>query len=184
MEKDNLKSTWKGISIPQKGKEELNLMLRKNSHPVLAAIKKQVTIELIGFTGFLFGYFTMFDGIGKPTYINVIIIAAIALQLFYGYKGYLLQSRFKGDKNLYKDLENFNSRLKTHRLGVITARVLFAIGLIVYFTYSISFSSNKFLALAFIVLTFSVQLWFLYKVWSKRILKLASVLEEFKNSVI
>lgn len=180
METANLKSIWQGMSTPQKDKEELNLMLKKNSHPILAAIKKQIIVELIGFIVFLFCYFSMFDGATKPLGINLFIITTILLQLFYGYKGYLMRSKFKSSTNLNDDLENFTIKLKSYRHQVILARTLFAVGLLIFFSYNIHFSASKISALAFIVVIFSVQLWVLYRVWSKRISRLELVLEEFK----
>ncbi|MFN0293440.1 hypothetical protein [Pedobacter helvus] len=184
MEIDNLKSTWQEISIPQKNKEELNLMLKKNSHPVLTSIKKQITIELLGFTAFLFCYFTMFDGETKPIAINLTIMGAILLQLFYGYKGYLMQSKFKSNTNLNDNLQSFTKQLQSYRLQVLLARITFAIGFITFFTYHINFSAIKWLVLAFIIVIFGVQLWLLHRIWSKRISRLELVLEEFKSSVI
>lgn len=184
MEIDNLKSVWQDISTPQKNKEELNLMLKQNSHPVLTSIKKQITIELLGFTAFLFCYFTMFDGKTKPIVINLAIMGAIVLQLFYGYKGYLMQSKFKSNTNLIDNLRSFTKQLKSYRLQVFLARTVFAIGFISFFTYNISFSELKWWTLAFVVIAFGVQLWLLYRIWSKRIGRLELALEEFESSVI
>ena len=184
MEIDNLKSTWQDISAPQKKEEELDLLLKKNSHPVLTSIKKQIIIELFGFTAFLFCYFTMFDGETKPIAINLTIMGAVLLQLFYGYKGFLMQSRFKSSTNLNDNLQSFMKHLKSYRLQVLLARTTFAIGFITFFTYDISFSALKWLFLAFIIVIFVVQLCLLYRIWSKRIGRLELVLEEFKSSVI
>ncbi|WP_461788273.1 hypothetical protein [Pedobacter sp.] len=181
METDNLKSIWKDISTPQKNKEELSLLLKKNSHPILASIKKQIIIESLGFTAFLFCYFTMFDGASKPLAINLTIVAAIVLQLFYGYKGFLMQSRYKSRTNLNDDLESFVNQLKSHRLQVVLARALLAVGLITFFTYNISFSELKWWLLASISVIFSVQLWLLHRLWSNRINKLEATLAEFKS---
>ena len=182
MEVDNLKSAWQEISTPPKGKEELNQMLKKNSHPILAAIKKQIKVELLGFTVFLFCYFTMFDGTKKPMYINIIVIAVIILQLYYGYKGYIMQRVFKSNTNLNQDLLNFTNQLKSYRTEVTISRVLFTIGFLAFFTYNINFSESKWLALASILLAFAFQFFFLYKIWTKRIDRLELVLQEFSTS--
>jgi hypothetical protein len=181
MEMDNLKSVWQEISPAQKEKEELHLLLKKNSYPILASIKKQLIIELVGFTAFLFCYNTMFDGETKPLWINLTIVAAILLQLFYGYKGFSMQSRFKSNNNLTEDLEYFIIQLQSYRFQVLLSRIVFAIALIIFFTYNISFYQRKWWVLAFIVITFSIQLGFLYRLWSKRINKLEATLAEFKS---
>lgn len=182
MEIDNLKSVWQEISTPQKNKEELNLMLKKNSHPILASIKKQVAIESLGFTAFIFCYFTMFDGADKPLAVNLIIIVAIVLQLFYSYKGYLMQSSFRSSTNLNNDLESFATKLKSYRMEVMLARIIFAVALLIFFSYGINFSTNKFWALGFIIVIFSVQLGLFYRIWNKRINRLELVLEDFKSA--
>jgi hypothetical protein len=184
MEMDNLKSAWHEISPPQKGKEELHLLLKKNSYPVLASIKKQLIIELFGFTAFLFCYYSIFDGETKPLVINLTIIVAILLQLFHSYKGMIMQSSFKSGNNLTDDLENFIAQLKSYRLRVVLSRIVFTIGFITFFTYNFSFSERKWWILAFIAITFSIQLGLLYRLWSKRINKLVSTLEEFKTATI
>ena len=184
MEIDNLKSIWQTISTPQKSREELNLLLKKNSYPILASIKKQIIIEALGFTTFLFCYFNIFDGADKPLAGNLIIVAAILLQLFYNYRGYLMQSNFRSSTNLSSDLKNFIGKLKTYKTEVLLARTFFAIGIIGFFTYNINFSESKWLALAVILIIFSVQLAFLYRIWSKRINRLELVLDEFKSYAI
>ncbi|WAC41092.1 hypothetical protein [Pedobacter sp. SL55] len=184
METDNLKSVWQDISTPQKNKEELNLMLKQNSHPVLTSIKKQITIELLGFTAFLFCYFTMFDGQTKPLATNLILITAILIQLIFGYKGFLMQSSFRSSTNLNNDLEGFATKLKSYRMEVILARAFFAIGVVAFFTYNINFSISKFWVLAAILIIFSVQLGLLYRIWSKRINRLQLILKEFKSYAI
>lgn len=183
MEKDKLSSLWQDIAPVQKSKEELNVLLKKYSYPMLSSIKKQLLIESISFTIFLICYFSMFDGATKPLSINLIIIAAIMLQLFYGYKGYLMQGRFRAIKNFRTELAEFINRLKSYRLQTLFARIFFAFSLFLFFIYNISFSQSKWWALFFIVDILCVQLVFFFKVWSARIKKLEMVLNEFTTSV-
>jgi hypothetical protein len=67
-------------------------------------------------------------------------------------------------------------------MEVMLARTLFVIGLMAFFTYKSNFSTNKFWALVAIWIIFSVQLGFLYRIWSKRINRLVLVSKEFKGS--
>ncbi|MDQ8005722.1 MAG: hypothetical protein REI64_13035 [Pedobacter sp.] len=183
MEIDNLKSAWQEIPTTQKGKDELNLMLKKNSHPILASIKKQLIIELLGFTALLFCYYSMFDGAEKPLFVNIIIAIAIFAPILHHLKGYQLQKQFRSSKNLREDLTDFAAKLKTFRIETLIARIIFFSGIMLFFTYNIEFSESKWLALVVILAIFSVQLFFSYKVWSGRINKLKSVLQEFSNYV-
>jgi hypothetical protein len=182
MEKDKLQSLWQGINPTQKSQEELSKILKDRSHPVLKSMKKQILIELIGFTAFLFCYYTMFDGAAKPLLINVTLIVAIALPLLHNLKGYRLQKQFKSSSNLKDDLTSFVAKLKSFRVETMIARIAFVFGFLLFFTYNIEFSQGKWWATLLIMIAFSIQLFFLYKIWSGRINRLKLVLQEFSTS--
>lgn len=181
MEIDNLKSVWQEISTPQKNTEELNLMLKKYSCPMLSSIKKQLTIETTSFSVFLLSYFTMFDGQNKPLAINLVIISSILLQLFYGYRGYSIHNEFRGSENLSYELKRLVSRLRPYRLQTLCARIFFASSLLLFFVYNINPSQEKWIAISFIIEILVVQMIFFYRIWSKRINRLELVLKEFKD---
>lgn len=183
MEKDKLSAIWQSISPIKKTTEDLSRMLKEHSNPILNSIKKQIIIELLGFTVFLFCYYSMFDGADKPLFLNIIITITILAPILHHLKGYQLQKQFRSGNNLKEDLTDFVTKLKIFRLETLLARVFFISGILLFFTYSIEFSANKWWALVVISIVFSVQLFFLYKAWSKRINKLELVLQEFKSSV-
>lgn len=183
MEKDKLSLLWQDIAPAQKSQEDLSNMFKKRSNPVLKSIRKQILIELLGFGAFLFCYYSMFDGADKPLLINIIITAAILAPILHHLKGYQLQKQFKSGYSLKEDLRAFIAKLKIFRIETLIARMLFISGMLLFFTYNIHFSANKWWALALILIVFAAQLIFLYKVWSSRIDKIKLVLNEFTTSV-
>lgn len=182
MEKDKLSSLWQDIAPARKSKEDLSNMLKERSNPVLKSIGKQIIIELLGFTAFLFCYYSIFDGADKPLFINVIIIIAILAPILHHIKGYQLQKQFKSSNDLKADLTNFVEKMKLLRIATLIARIIFISGMMLFFTYNIDLSASKYLAVGLILMIFTAQLFFLYKVWSARINKLKVVLQEFNTS--
>ena len=183
METDNLKSVWQGIAPAQKSKEDLNKMCKEHSNPVLKSIKKQMIIELLGFTAFLFCYYSMFDGADKPLFVNIIITIAILAPILHHVKSYKLQKLFKGGTNLKDNLTDFVSNLKVLRVENLITRIIYISGMMLFFTYNINFSESNWWALVAILIVFSAQLFILHKVWSVRINKLKLVLQEFSTSI-
>ncbi len=182
METDNLKSVWQSIIPSQKSREDLMKMSKERSNVVLKQIRKQIYIELFGFIAFLFCYYSMFDGADKPLPINIIITVAILLPILNHFRGYQLQKQFKSGKNLKDDLMSFINKLKNFRIETIIARFAFTIGLMLFFTYKVTFSAQKWWAIILIVIVFSIQFFFLYKIWSNRINKLQLVLQELNGA--
>lgn len=181
METDNLKSVWQSITPAQKSNEDLIKMSKERSNTVLKPMRKQIYIELFGFIAFLFCYYSMFDGANKPLTINLIIAVAIVLPIINHLRGYQLQKQFKSGKNLKDDLTSFVNKLENFRVETIIARLAFTIGLMLFFTYNITFSVQKWWAISLIFIVFSIQFFFLHKTWLNRISKLKLVLQELNG---
>lgn len=182
METDNLKSVWQSIVPSQKSREDLMKMSKERSNAVLQPMRKQIYIELFGFVAFLFCYYSMFDGADKPLTVNLIIAIAIVLPIVNHLRGYQLQKQFKSGNNLKDDLTIFVNKLENFRVETIIARLVFTIGLMLFCTYNITFSVQKWWATALIVIMFFIQFFFLNKIWSNRISKLKQVLQELNNT--
>ena len=178
MENDPLKSIWKGLYTPQKTETALIEMFKERNHPVLKAIKKQAIFELVAFTLFLFCYFSMFDGMKKPFFINIILIVAIAVNMLHHFRGYQLQQKFRASNSLKDDLNNFAAKLKSYQLETLFSKIIWAGGLMVFFTYNIQFTTNKWWAFAAIVLVLIAQLFLLNKNWAKREVQINNIIKE------
>ena len=90
MELTELKQVWDTVEIPVKSTDDIKLMLSENNHPVLKKIRKQLTIEIIGWSVFLICYYSMFDGDHKPIWINIILVVSVLLPLIHNLLGYRL----------------------------------------------------------------------------------------------
>ena len=179
MELDDIKQAWR--DVPGKGRDlsQLEGMLRQKSYPVLSASRRQLIVESLGFAVFLFCYYSMFDGMERPLWANGILICSLLLQLFYGYRGYVLQARARSGRNLLTDLLDFGIRLRAYRREMVVARGCFAAGLLLFFCYGLDVSGARAWALGLILAGFVVQLLLLYRAWSKRIARLDRTLQGF-----
>jgi hypothetical protein len=169
MNLDEFKSTWKGMDLPPKTNDEIKLMLQENRHPVLKRIRKQLTIELIGSAAFLLCYYTLFDGIDKPMFINAILIAALVVSIAHTLYGYQLAKYPDNASSLKSSLERQLQRFKLYALGSLISKTFYAAGLLLFFTYSIQLTTVKYCSLATIIVLFLTQLAFLYRIWAKRL---------------
>lgn len=182
MENDNLQSIWKTIETPQKSNSELTTMFEERNHPVLKAIKKQALFELVGFTIFLFCYYSMFNGIQKPLFINMILIFAIAVNMFHHFRGFRLQQQFRANQNLKEDLKKFVTKLKSYQLETMLSKIVWIAGMIIFFTANIQFNEKKWWVAVAIAIVLMVQLVLLTRIWSKRIAKLKTIISDLESA--
>lgn len=182
MENDKLKSIWKTIPAQHKSEIELAEMISERNHPILNAIKKQAFVELFAFTLFLFCYYTMFDGEKKPLLANIALVFAIAINMFYHFKGYRLQQLFRSSENVLEDLKRFAVKLKSYKLQTIIAKIIFIAGIGIFFTNGIQLTANKWGAIGLIVIIFIIQLILLNRVWVNRIRKIKATIVEFEKA--
>lgn len=61
MEIEELRKEWQSIKTPQIDLDRLKDMIIEKTHPVLSGIRKQLTMELIGWSAFLIICFTGLD---------------------------------------------------------------------------------------------------------------------------
>lgn len=181
MELEDLKSTWKNLRTPNKSEEEIRVMLKENQHPVLRAIRKQIIIELIAWIAFLGVYYSMFDGEKKPFLINLALILSLLLPIIIRIYGYWLNSNLDNHANFKTSVENFISRVKTYAFLSVVSNLIFSLGLILFFNYSINFTPSKYFSLGIIALVFIFQIIILVKIWKRRISELNNIIRELEK---
>ncbi|MBW4890439.1 hypothetical protein KXQ82_11955 [Mucilaginibacter sp. HMF5004] len=169
MELDQFKSEWNNMETTKKSIDDLQTMLLENKHPVLKGIRKQLVIEITGWIVFLLCYYTMFDGSGKPLLVNALLIVSVLLPLVHNLMGYRFAKYLINGASIKASLANYLAKVKIYAFVSIAARVIFIVGLLSFFTYNLSFNSNRYMAIAIIGLTFTVQMVFLSSIWLKRI---------------
>jgi hypothetical protein len=172
MELAELKSTWKVIETPIKTAEEIKQMLLENKHPVLKKIRLQFTLEIIGWSVFLLVYHSMLDGDKKPLSLNIILVSSVLISLVHNLIGYKFTKFVVNGITIKDSLKNYLSRLKSYAIVSILSRVFLMIGALLFFTSAIRFDTSKYLSLLAIVLIFILQLFLLFRVWTRRIKKL------------
>lgn len=179
MKSDALKSAWKETVPQAKPQQQLKEMMQEKKHPVLKRIKRQLTIEIIIYSIFLFVYYDLFDGAQKPFYLNLLLVASVLLIILHNLTGYSLTKHPGKGSNLIQALKDHLSKMKVYAVVSIASRVIWATFLLLFLTYVIRFDAAKYWLLGGIVLVFILQLAALSAIWFKRVRKIKESLHEF-----
>ena len=177
MEFDELKSLWNTIEPLPKTAEEVRDMLKENNHPVLRKIRKQFTIEIVGWVALLACYYTMFDGDRRPAAFNIILIISVIAPLMHNLYGYNFARYLADEPTIKKSLEEYLRRIKVYMMVSIVSRIIFLCGLMLFFSSAVTFDARKYLVLAALTLVLVLfQTIFLYRIWTKRITAIRATL--------
>jgi cation transport ATPase len=184
MELDTLQSAWQNSEPAHKGNKEISEMMRERTHPVLKRIRRQMIIEGIAFTFFLFFYYDLFDGDRKPFYVNALLVAAMLFALVHTITGYKLAKGGVTGSTIKQALSNQLMKLKGYALISIISRVGVAGCLLFFFASIITFTTQKYWLLAAIILLFVIQLVILSGIWLKRIRQIKNAMESFESDAL
>ena len=180
MDQDALLSAWRAVHTAPKNNLELKSMVQERRHPLLKRIRRQLLIEILAFTAFLFLYYDFFDGNKKAVYINALLVAAILLVIAHNIVGYLMtKRRMKGD-NIIQSLEEHLLKMKRYATASLVIRALMTGCLLLFFTSAITFNTNKYWILIVVIVVLIVQLALLSGVWFKRIRQIKKIISGLK----
>lgn len=180
MEFNELKATWNAVRTPTISTTEIQAMLSENRHPVLKGIRKQLTIEIIGWCMFLSGYYTLFDGNLKPLWINILLVLSVLLPLIHNLMGYRFAKYLVHGTNIHESLKNYLSKVKIYAIISIISRQIYLAGLLLFFTYGLNFNTSKYVLLAVIGLIFLIQLLLSVRIWANRLKNLGNAIAIFR----
>nr|WP_288810961.1 hypothetical protein [uncultured Sphingobacterium sp.] len=179
MEFNELKATWNTVKTPQVSPNDIKKMLSENNHPVLKRIRKQLTIEIIGWSMFLVCYYTMFDGEQKPIWINMLLVIAILSPIIHSLMGYRFSKYLVWGSNIQEMLKNYLSKVKTYGITSIILRQIYLIGLLIFFSYGLSFNSNRYIVMSVVALIGVIQLVITCRLWKNRVNDLRNSFKSF-----
>ena len=177
MEYDALKSAWQSMNTSQKTSSELSSMMRERTHPVLKRIRKQLIMETISFTLFLFVYYDFFDGDRKPVYANVLLVSAMLFAIIHNIAGYMLTKRAVKGNTIKQYLQNQLLKMKTYAMVSVVTRVFIATCLLFFFISVITFNSGKYWILAGLVSAIVMQIALMSAIWVKRIRQMKTTID-------
>lgn len=172
MATDPLQSAWQQIPAETTNSKAIKSMIQTGNHPVLKGIRRQLIIETAAFAALLVVYYDIFDGDRKPFIANVLLVAGLVLSIVHNLIGYRLTgSRLQGD-TLIASVQKQLAKLKRYAVLSVLSRGLAGVCLLLFFSMAITYTTSKYWILAGIVLFFAIQLFVLYRLWTRRIGKL------------
>ncbi|MGN6491272.1 MAG: hypothetical protein ACTHLE_04695 [Agriterribacter sp.] len=181
MDDNSLKSAWKNAGTSSRTQDEIKHSMQEKNHAVLKKVRRQMIIEIAGFTIFLFLYYDMFDGNNKPLYANVLLVISLLLVIAHNAIVYSFAGKSAEGHNIKQLLQTNISRLKMQGAITVILRIAAAASLLVFFVSVISLTPVKYWLLAGIAIIYVVQLWLLAIVQRKRLQQLQQVLSNFEE---
>ena len=181
MDLDDLKSVWKTMPTAMKSAAELERMLKERTHPVLKGIRKQLVIEITGWTTFIVLGYTMFDAAQKPVWLNVVVLIAMTLPILHHFIGYQIAKQQIAGPNVSASLKHYIKKLRIYAVWSIVLRCLFFAGLILFFSFGLDLA-KKIYPLLIISCIFIAQLVVLAMIWQKRVKRLTDTLSGLDSS--
>ncbi|WP_157986649.1 hypothetical protein [Chitinophaga alhagiae] len=178
---DALRSAWQHLPGSEKQPQELRGMLQEGQHPVLKQLRRQVIIESLLFSIFLAVYYNMFDGHRRPFWLNALLVAGVLLVVLHGLAGYFNAKRPVKAAGLQQALAARLRQLKTFAILSVALRVLSMACILLFFTYTITFTVEKEIILGWVVLATVIQFIILAALWNRRIRRLGEAVEELKG---
>lgn len=172
MELNELKNTWDAAATPVRTIEEVRSMLKENNHPVLKGVRRQMLMELAGWTLFLAGYYTMFDSNLKPLWVNILLVVSVLLPFIHNLMSYRFSKYLVNGVTVKESLIRYLARVKVYANVSLASRVLFMGGLLLFFLYGLKLDGWKYGLLGIILIVFLIQLFVLYRLWAARLKKL------------
>ncbi len=181
MEIEELRKEWQSIKTPQIELDRLKDMTMEKSHPVLSGIKKQLTIELIGWSVFLIICFTGLDADEKPIQANAILLISVTLPMIFNIYGYRLSKELIAGPDISSSLKNRIDSLRRFALVSVVLRMMLITGVGYFFISTVNITQDKLMLLGAGSVFLIFPLYMLVRIWIKRIDKLSSTLRLLKE---
>ncbi|GAB3925674.1 hypothetical protein [Mucilaginibacter myungsuensis] len=181
MEIEELRKEWKSIKTPQIDLDRLKDMTIEKSHPVLSGIRKQLTMELIGWSAVLIICFTGLDADAKTMLANAILIISVTIPMLFNIYGYKLSKEFIAGPDITSSLQNQIRSLKRFAVTSVLLRIMLIAGVGYFFLSNININPGKLMLLGAGSVLLLLPLYLLVRIWTKRVGTLSTTLRLLKE---
>ncbi|MEQ8358026.1 MAG: hypothetical protein RH860_00970 [Cytophagales bacterium] len=180
MEIDSLKSNWKNTGSGLKDQKELLMMRKIKNHSNIKRIRLKFIIESVLVLFFLAIAYEAFDAGNKALWANLIFLGGIIFYLIVRLAGLLLLRNPINGNNLQSSLMSFKIKLQRMAFAVLLSSLLFGLSIILFFSSSVDFSSEKIYLLTGMLLTLFLFVFLSSRIWFKRVETINVTLKELK----
>lgn len=181
MNTEEFKKEWQSIKTPQVDLDRLREMTMEKTHPVLSGIRRQLTIELIGWSTFLVICFTGLDADQKTVFTNIILLISVTLPMACNLHGYKLSKNIIAGSDITSSLQNRIGAFKRYAVASVVLRITLIIGVDYFFVSSININEGRIMLLAAGAVFLTFPIYILVRIWTKRIGILSEILRLLKT---
>ncbi|SEI98023.1 hypothetical protein SAMN05216327_10593 [Dyadobacter sp. SG02] len=176
---DDLKSDWRRAGDGSLSEKELAMMTRVRNHPSLRKLRFKFMTEMVALTAFLLLYYDGFDGAGKPLLLNILLVISIVLYIFNNALGYFQLQNPSVSGNMREALAKQARSLKRLAVFSLTSSVVYAIALMVFFTYQTAFTQRKYIILSALILLTFLLFYYSWISWQRKIVHFRQLEADF-----
>lgn len=178
---DPLKAAWDSTPTPSRNTADIAAIINKQASPVMRGIRKQLIIELLGYTAFLIGYYDFFDGDKKPFYLNALLVVSVLFLLAYNVFGYTLAKNPVPGNSLLESMQQRLQQLKRYALVAVSCRAFAMAGVFTFFLANIHWDNSKYTAVGVIVIVTLLAIFVHRSIWAGRIKRLRNTIAALKG---
>lgn len=178
---DPLKAAWDSTPTPSRNTAAIAAIIDKQASPVMRKIRKQLLIELLGYTAFLIAYYDFFDGDKKPFYLNALLVVSVLFLLAYNVFGYTLAKNPVMGNSLLDSMQQQLQQLKRFALISVACRVLAMAGIFTFFLANIHWNNSKYAAVGVIAILTLLAVFVHRSIWVGRIKRLRYTIAALKG---
>lgn len=181
MELQELKELWETEETPRRNRVEIRALLNANHHPVLRDVRRQVVIEVAAWVIFLLLAYSTFDADTKPVWTGLAIVVPVLVYLIHLLTGYsrIIASPVSG--SLTESLVVSYRRMRRFAVNNLLLRSLVLAGMLLYFSYGITFTTAKYWTLGGISAFFIAQLLLNRNLWFHRLNRLGETIRSLED---
>lgn len=166
---DDLKSDWQRAGNELLSEKELAMMTRVRNHPSLRKLRIKFMTEIVALIALLLLYYDGFDGAQKPLLINILLVTSIVLYIITNVLGYFQIENPPISGNIREALTGQVHSLRRLAVFSLTSSVVYAIALMVFFTYQMAFTQRKYIILSALILSSILLFYYSWISWQRKI---------------
>ena len=183
MDINDLKLDWQNAGAGSVSEEQLRLMTKISQHPTLKKLRIKLILEAVFLTILLFVYYDGFDGDKKPVYANVLLVLSLLLYITNNILGFLFIKNPVRGQNISLSVQRLAIALKRMSLFSLLSSIVYTATLLFFFSVSIEFTSQKYVLLGLMIISFATISYFSYKKWKKKIDHFSRVLSFYIKDI-
>lgn len=174
---------WPQSEELTKSKDQIKVMIRKKAFQTFFKVRTKLIVECLALLALMFIAYTALDPQLNSTQVNLLLIGVLVLGIVNNVILALTTNIKLRGGDIKHSLERVVADFRRQRTFSTIYAVIYFTSVFVFLLARVELTFFKaLLAGVLLIWTIGIRIWFERKQWSKRILQINSLLEEFKRA--